>query len=95
MTRLVLLDAGPLGLSTNPKAGDAGWRCRAWLDALMAAGVMVMVPEGADYEVWRDLIRAGRRGGLDRLDELGRWPRFLPVTTATWRRGRVLGEVPK
>ena len=28
-----------------------------------------MVPEGADYEVRRDLFRAGRREGLDRLGD--------------------------
>jgi len=73
-------------LVTNPKAGDDGRRCRAWLDGLIAARVQLVVPEGADYEVRRDLFRAGRRGGLDRLDKLGRYPRFLPMTTTAWRR---------
>jgi hypothetical protein len=90
MSRLILLDAGPLGLVTNPKGGDDGRRCRAWLDGLIAARVQVVVPEGADYEVRRDLFRAGRRGGLDRLDKLGRYPRFLPMTTTAWRRAAEL-----
>ena len=50
MSRLVLLDAGPLGLVTNPKGGDEARRCKAWLDGLAVAGVLVLVPEGADYE---------------------------------------------
>ena len=64
-TRLILLDASPLGLVTNPKGRDEARRCRAWLHDLLGRGVPVMVPEGADYEVRRDLFRAGRRGGLD------------------------------
>jgi hypothetical protein len=90
VSRLILLDAGPLGLVTNPKGGDDARRCKAWLVGLVAAGVRVMVPEGADYEVRRDLFRAGRRGGLDRLDKLARQAGYLPVTTAVWRRAAEL-----
>jgi hypothetical protein len=90
VSRLVLLDAGPLSLATNPKAGEDSRRCKAWLAGLVAGGVRVMVPEGADYEVRRDLFRAGRRGGLDRLDKLARQAGFLPVTTAVWRRAAEL-----
>jgi len=82
---VVLLDAGPLSLVTNPKGSDESRRCKAWLAELVAAGVQIMVPEGADYEVRRELIRAGRRGGLERLDNLARNAVFLPVTTAVWR----------
>lgn len=90
MNRMVLLDAGPLSLVTNPKGGDDARRCNAWLAGLTAGGVRVMVPEGADFEVRRDLFRAGRRGGLDRLDKLARNGRYLPVTTAVWRRAAEL-----
>lgn len=90
MSRLILLDAGPLGLVTNPKAGEESRRCKAWLAGTLARGVRVMVPEGADYEVRRELFRAGRRGGLDRLDKLARQIGFLTVSTATWRRAAEL-----
>jgi hypothetical protein len=90
VSRLVLLDAGPLSLVTNPKAGENSRRCKAWLTGLVTAGVRVMVPEGADYEVRRDLFRAGRRGGLDRLDKLGQQAGYLPVTMAVWRRAAEL-----
>lgn len=90
MTRLVLLDAGPLGLVTNPKAGEDARRCKAWLAGLVNGGVRVMVPEGADFEVRRELFRAGRRGGLDRLDKLAKLAGFLPITTAVWRRAAEL-----
>jgi hypothetical protein len=90
MSRLVLLDASPLSLVTNPKGSDESRRCKAWLAGLVAAGVRVMVPEGADFEVRRDLFRAGRRGGLERLDNLARQAGYLPVTTAVWRRAAEL-----
>jgi hypothetical protein len=90
MTRLVLLDAGPLSLAVNPKAGEDNRRCKAWLAGLVAGGVRVRVPEEADYEVRRELFRAGRRGGLDRLDKLGRQAGYLPVTVAVWRRAAEL-----
>ena len=90
MSRLILLDAGPLGVLTNPKGEEEFRRGKVWLDLLVAGGIQVMVPEGADYEVRRELFRAGRRGGLDRLDKLGRRPRFFPVTTAVWLRAAEL-----
>ncbi len=90
MSLVVLLDAGPLSLATNPKGSDESRRCKAWLAELVAAGVQIMVPEGADYEVRRELIRAGRRDGLDRLDNLARKAGFLPVTTTVWRRAAEL-----
>ena len=86
----MLLDAGPLGLVTNPKATEESRLCRAWLAEMIAAGVSVMVPEGADYEVRRELFRSGRRGGLERLDNLGRRLGLLPVTSVVWRRSAEL-----
>ncbi|QEH34388.1 hypothetical protein OJF2_29270 [Aquisphaera giovannonii] len=86
MSRLILLDAGPLGLVTNPKGDEVSRRCRAWLSGVIAAGNRVMIPEGADYEVRRELFRSGRRGGLDRLDRLAHQFGYLPVTTSVWRR---------
>jgi predicted nucleic acid-binding protein len=90
VSRLVLLDAGPLGLVTNPKGSEDSRRCKAWLAGLAAAGVRVMVPEGADYEVRRGLFLEGKRGGLDRLDKLARQAGYLPVTIAVWRRAAEL-----
>ena len=92
MNRVVLLDAGPLGLVTNPKGSDESRRCKVWLAELAAAGVQIMVPEGADYEVRRELLRAGRRGGLNRLDNLVRNTDYLPVTTAVWHRAPSFGQ---
>lgn len=59
--------------------------------------------EVADYELRRELLRIDSRKSIDRLDELTRELRYLPVTTATWRAtarlwdeqrraGRITGE---
>jgi hypothetical protein len=90
VSRLVLLDAGPLGLVTNPKGDEDSRRCKAWLAGLAVAGVRVLVPEGADYEVRRGLFLEGKRGGIDRLDKLGRGVGYMPVTLAVWLRAAVL-----
>lgn len=45
-----------------------------------------MVPEIADYEVRRELIRAHRTRGLQNLDAIGSWAEYLALTTAIMRR---------
>ena len=87
MNRLVVLDAGPLGLITNPKATPAAIACREWVMKRLADHDQIFVPEVADYEVRRELIRANKRRGLDRLNAFIAQPssRYLPITTATMR----------
>lgn len=70
MSRIILLDAGPLGLATNPRASTENQECNLWLQTQLRQGVRVFVPEIADYEVRRELLRAGKSRGLARLDAL-------------------------
>lgn len=86
MSRVVLLDSGPLGLVTNPRLSPRSLECSDWLQGLLAGGVEIVVPEIADYEVRRELLRAGKTQGLARLDELGRALRYLPITSAAMRQ---------
>ena len=85
VSRAVLLDAGPLGLATNPKPTPVNLACAEWLQSLIAAGVQVFVPEIADYEVRRELIRADKQRGLRLLDTLCSSLDYLPLTTSTMR----------
>ena len=55
--------------------------CNLWLESIDIAGFTVYVPEIADYEVWRELLRTGATQGLLRLDRLKITTRYLPVTT--------------
>ena len=82
----MLLDAGPLGLVTNPRRSLQSVACAQWLQALAARGGRVIVPEIADYEVRRELLRANKREGLARLDALVGLLEYLPLTTAAMRQ---------
>lgn len=86
MSRTILLDSGPLGLITNPRASPTTAACGRWLVSALGHGAAVLVPEIADYEVRRELIRAYRTAGLTRLDAFIEQVEFLPIETAAMRR---------
>lgn len=89
MSQVVLLDTGPLGLVTNPRRSPQSVACAQWLQALVTHDVRVIVPEIADYEVRRELLRAKKERGLARLDALASWLEYLPITTAAIRQAAV------
>ena len=86
MSLIVLLDAGPLGMITNPKSSSENEACKNWLAGLVYRGVEVVIPEIADYEVRRELLRAGKDRGLGRLDALKAMLGYAPITTAVMLR---------
>jgi predicted nucleic acid-binding protein len=86
VSRAVLLDAGPLGLITNPRRSPAGVACVQWLQSLVAKGIRVVVPKIADYEVRRELLRANKAKGLAQLDALALQLAYLPLTTSAMRQ---------
>ena len=77
----VVLDTGPLGLASNPKRSPESQACRLWVRGLVARGVRVVVPEIADYELRRELIRASKSAGIVRLDAMREALEYLPITT--------------
>jgi predicted nucleic acid-binding protein len=77
----VLLDAGPLSLRTHPRAEIKNRQAAEWLVGLRSVGIAVRVPEIADYEVRRELLRAGKVKGLRRLDDLKEALGYLSLTT--------------
>lgn len=81
---IVLLDAGPLGLvTTRNKKNHNAINCTRWLQNLVASSITIGIPEISDYEVRRELIRAGKTSGVQRLDELKniKGILYLPITT--------------
>lgn len=78
---IVLLDAGPLGLVTNPKATPQAKVCHEWLEALLSKGVRVQIPEITDYEVRRELLRANLTASVTRLDALKQALGYVPLST--------------
>ncbi len=83
---VVLLDSGPLGLVSNPKSSLDAEECNRWLELLLLGGVQVIVPEIIDYEIRRELLRADKALGVERLNQFCRLLGYLPLTTAVMRR---------
>jgi predicted nucleic acid-binding protein len=90
MTPAVLLDSAPLGLLTAPPRRADAQACSGWLAGLIAAGVRVIVPEIADYELRRELLRAHKATSVRRLDALAKATEYVPITTASMRRAAEL-----
>jgi len=87
MIHTIFLDAGPLGILTNPKRPPETVLCLQWAAEMIAAGHRFVVPAIADYEVRRELERADKLKGLVSLDD---WntaspDRYLPLTDSALR----------
>jgi predicted nucleic acid-binding protein len=81
MNQLILLDTGPLGMVTNPKANPACQACKQWLSRLESNGDRAAFTEIADYELRRELLRAGKTRGIQQLDQLKTTIPYFPITT--------------
>ncbi|HAX77338.1 MAG TPA: nuclease [Cyanobacteria bacterium UBA11372] len=56
------------------------------MPTLITSGNRVIIPEIADYEVRRELLRANKVSGIARLDELANLVEYLPITTTAMRQ---------
>jgi predicted nucleic acid-binding protein len=93
----ILLDTGPLGRLANPDVRVAiTAEIRTWLTKRLTDGAVIYLPEIADYELRRELLRLERTRSLARLDELQMDLHYLPLDTPTMRRAAQLwAEVRK
>jgi predicted nucleic acid-binding protein len=89
VSRTVLLDAGSIGLVTNPRLSPESTACNRWLQSLVTSGIQVVIPEIADYEVRQELLRANKVRGIARLDELANLIEYLPITTPAMRQAAI------
>jgi len=82
MSRVIILDTGPLGLLTNSKKTPEPRAITRWALDIMAARHRLIVPAIADYEVRCELERVGHRKGLVQLDAFNaaRADRYLALT---------------
>lgn len=85
MSKVVILDTTPHGILANPKLTQTVRTCRRWVSALIAGGCTVVIPEIADYEVRRELIRGGRTLSIQSLDALAVQFNYLPLNTVAMR----------
>lgn len=78
-----MLDAGPLGKITHPRRNVEAKR---WVVRLADSGTIVSIPEISDYEVRRELLRAGKIASVAPLDALKETLHYVPLTTACMLR---------
>src|SRR5262249_43437868 len=89
MSRVILLDTGPLGMVSHPRPNRA---VVEWVRKILQSGSEILVPEIADYEVRRELLRAEKGKGINRLDELKRTMGYVPLTTEAMLKGPSFGR---
>jgi len=95
MQMAVLLDTGVLGALTHPKTYGTAL---AWARRVVNAGSVVIIPEIADYELRRELIRRKDIQGVRRLDDLKTAFGYAHITTDVmllaanlWAQARIGG----
>ncbi|MGI0479746.1 type II toxin-antitoxin system VapC family toxin [Geminocystis sp. CENA526] len=79
--KFIFLDSGILGMVSNPKTNKFNLDCQLWLDNLLVNKAHVIIPEIADYEVRRELIRGEKKASIKKLDELKNLLIYLPIST--------------
>ncbi|MGH9802240.1 MAG: type II toxin-antitoxin system VapC family toxin [Blastocatellia bacterium] len=90
MSKIILLDSGPLGIAANPTVSTETAAFNRWLHAQFVSGIRVGIPDIADYEIRRELIRANKTKSLWKLDALQSQFDYLPVGTSILRRAAQL-----
>jgi len=83
----IVLDTSPLSLLTQKQGHAQGDACKIWYANLELAGHQFFVPEIADYELRRELLRTGKSTSIARLDKFNSVEpnRYLPLSTADVR----------
>jgi len=88
-----------LGILVHPAETGEPWECKTWLKQLVGGAALVCLPEIADYELRRELLRMKSSGSIRRLDELKTPLRYAPITTEAmlkaaelWAEARSAGK---
>jgi len=77
VSQVVLLDAGPLGLVTNPKRSPQSISCAQWLQSLITAQIRVLL-QAATRDVLEVVIATTNVGHLARFVPAERWQSITP-----------------
>lgn len=86
MSKLVVLDTGPLGMLAHAKLTPEREQCLHWLQGLLTQGVQVRVAEISDYELRRELKQIQSNKSIQKLDHLGATLGYIPITTEAMRQ---------
>ncbi len=95
MTRHIFLDSSPLGLLSSPARSTEVVAVSDWMTECLSAGHKLYIPEVIDYEIRRELLRAGKIHGIARLDGLKAVLRYLPITTSAMLRAADLWSMSR
>ncbi len=87
MLRLIL-DTSVLGKICHPKPN---LEISGWIKGVLEAGkAVIFIPEIADYELRRELVRIKSQISLDRLDQLENLLEYVPIETSHMRKAAEL-----
>lgn len=86
MSRAILLDTHPLSKVTHPKVNP---KVQQWLRSLGRTETVIRVPEIADYELRRELLRQRKQKSINRLNELSQIC-LIPLTPETMQKAAQL-----
>jgi toxin FitB len=86
MSKVILLDTHPLSAVTHPKAE---LKIRKWLQSLQNTNTAILVPEIADYQLRRELLRQGKQQSINRLNKLSQ-NCLIPITPETMQKAAEL-----
>jgi predicted nucleic acid-binding protein len=87
MNQIILLDAFPLSQVAHPKIKP---ETESWLSSLSKTKTVLKVPEIADYELRRELLRLGNEESLKRLDEFVNDVGLISITRETMKEAAEL-----
>ena len=71
----------------HPSATGEPRECKKWLETILLQGMPVYIPEVADYELRRELVRIKSAKSIARLDELKTTLGYVAITTPAMRNG--------
>lgn len=86
MSRVILLDTNPLSKVTHPKIDP---KVQQWLKSLRDTKTFIRVPEIADYELRRELLRERKHKSIEHLNQLSKIC-LIPITPETMRKAAEL-----
>jgi predicted nucleic acid-binding protein len=87
MSKVILLDTHPLTQVAHPRVNP---KIQKWLLLNQENNIVLLVPEIADYEARRELIRTDKKKSINRLDEIAKTDNFLPLNSETIRKASEL-----
>jgi predicted nucleic acid-binding protein len=83
VSKHIVLDSSPLSTLCLPTATPEFIAISDWAEACLLAKHRIYVPEIIDYELRRELTRAGKVVSIVMLNDTKTLFRYLPITTPT------------